>query len=583
MQESANDTMLNQSIIDRDEFISYLTQWAVCTASLGLHIWFVIMFYIYGATELFYFNIGSVVLYALLIGALVGSGRKKVDMVTMVAAMEIILHQVLCVYYIGLAFGFQHYMLPTAAYMFLYMTENKKMYTAYMGIAVFSILSFMISVVQFQNVEPVYSLPENVEMICNRINSVAAYSIMLFLVFALSAMRRQSYKEAVKQNKELVRMSEKRTEFILNMSHEIRTPLNAMTGMMEMTLQDEPLSPKARKNLEYIHQTGKGLVSFVTDILDMTKIETGTMNLNEYNYSPRSLLEEISEEIRPLAQKKRLGFLVDVSGKLPQELYGDFHRIRQVLLNLLDNAVKFTREGSISLCITSEIVEGKCSLTFEVEDSGIGIKESDFTKIFDMFEQVEDQKNIHMEGTGLGLTISRLLVSLLGGELSVESSYGEGSRFYFTIIQQIPEGDAGVKKSAIRAMKAPDAKILVVDDNKMNLQVASGLLETFAVQVSFAESGEDALKKVDEEVYDLIFMDYMMPVLDGRETTKQIRAKEGTYCRTVPIVALTANVEASSQEILMREFDDFVAKPIEISELARVLTKWLPEKKQRIS
>ena len=412
MQESANDTMLNQSIVDRDEFISYLTQWAVCTASLGLHIWFVIMFYIHGATELFYFNIGSVVLYALLIGALVGSGRKKVDMVTMIAAMEIILHQVLCVYYIGLPFGFQHYMLPTAAYMFLYMTENKKMYMAYMGIAVFSILSFMVSVVQFQNVEPVYSLPENVETICNRINAVAAYSIMLFLVFALSAMRRQSYKEAVKQNKELMRMSEKRTEFILNMSHQIRTPLNAMTGMLEAELEEEILSQQARKNLEYIHHTGKGLVSFVTDILDMTRIETGKLNLNEYNYNPRELLDEITAQIRPLTQKKRLGFLVDVSGKLPQQLYGDYHRIRQVLLNLLDNAVKFTREGNVTFCITSEITERKCSLTFEVEDSGIGIKETDFSKIFDMFEQIDDQTNVHMEGSGLGLTISRLLVSL---------------------------------------------------------------------------------------------------------------------------------------------------------------------------
>ncbi len=488
-----------------------------------------------------------------------------------------------------------------------------------------------------------------------------------------------------------------KSTFISNMSHEIRTPMNAIVGMTEILLRSE-LPPQEKGYLINIKNSGNALLNIINDILDFSKIESGKMSIVEDEYEPMSMLSDLSMIFLTRIGEKKVELLYDIDKELPVKLYGDSLRLRQIIINIVNNAIKFTEEGYVKLNIKVNKIDGdNIELFISVKDTGQGIREEDIGRLFGAFRQVDLKKNHNKEGTGLGLSISKQLVELMGGTIDVRSTYGEGSEFFFTVKQKIinSEKAAQIKEEKINGknitisgyskekylldslktltesygftyiehskvyeenipvdyfftdldavkyeiksylgkrsgdtqlvimqnpMKenhndqsatvvnkplytlnfcqvinhekqigfletddfinftAPDAHILIVDDNEMNLKVATGLLQPIGMKMDTAESGKDAIKMIDENRYDLIFMDHMMPVMDGVETTMFIRKMEGDYFKNVPIIALTANAVVGAKETFIKAgMNDFVAKPIEMKEICNKLKTWLPK------
>lgn len=376
-------------------------------------------------------------------------------------------------------------------------------------------------------------------------------------------------------------------KFLAHMSHEIRTPINAVLGMDTMILRET----KDMQIKEYaldIQNAGQNLLALINDILDFSKIESGKMEVVPVEYDVSSLIHDISNMILVKVQAKKLAFEVYVDEELPSKLLGDDMRIRQVVVNLLNNAVKYTHEGTVTLRIGGKVQNGKAILDFSVEDTGIGIKEEDIAKLFEEFERIEEKRNRNIEGTGLGINITTQLLLLMGSRLQVESEYGKGSRFYFTLEQEIvddkPVGDL---EERIRQQKteydymavftAPEAQILVVDDNAINLKVFISLLKNTKVNVDIANGGRACLDMVSRKHYDLIFLDHMMPDLDGIETLHEMKKMADNQCKDAPVVALTANVISGAKEMYLAEgFDAFLSKPVNPEKLEQMILRLLP-------
>ena len=529
---------------------------------------------------------------------------------------------------------------------------------------------------------------------------ITAFFLTVTIIVMVMQGSRRSYYHTKTLKMQRVEMEKDRAEaaneaksaFLSNMSHEIRTPMNAIVGMTDILLRGEH-SKQTREYLNNIKNSGTALITIINDILDFSKIESGKLEIMEEEYEPMSMFHDVSMIFLNRIGNKKVELLYDIDKNMPTKLWGDAQRIRQVVINLMNNAIKFTESGYVKLTVRTSVVdEENVELVFMVEDTGQGIKTEDLGKLFGSFQQVDTKRNRYKEGTGLGLAISKQLVELMHGNLGVKSQYGEGSTFYFNLPQKVIDGR---RAAAIRTEKgqnsvigikiasnivknnmkklasvyeikcidftqdalekvdflitdavetlseeerawvkepdgvlcllqnpmienhmngkamilnkpvyslnfcqllnheemvfksadeeelhfiAPQASILIVDDNEMNLKVAKGLLEPFQMQIDFAVNGKEAVQRVEEKKYDIVFMDHMMPVMDGIEATKMIREMEGDYYQQLPLVALSANATSEARELFLQaKMNDFVAKPIKLKTISKCILRWLPE------
>ena len=394
-------------------------------------------------------------------------------------------------------------------------------------------------------------------------------------------------RQAEAERQQALAADDAKGKFLAHMSHEIRTPINAVLGMNTMILR-ETTDMQIKDYALDIQNAGHNLLSLVNDILDFSKIESGKLEIIRVEYDMSSMIHDISNMILAKAKDKNLAFEIHLDENLPSKLFGDDVRIRQILVNLLNNAVKYTHQGSVSLTIGGKKTDGKILLDFAVEDTGIGIKEEDISKLFKEFERIEEERNRNIEGSGLGMNITIQLLALMNSSLKVESVYGKGSKFSFSLEQQIVDStpignlekrirEQSVDYSYMEVFTAPNAQILVVDDNATNLKVFVNLLKTTKVNVDVADGGKACLDLVQKKRYDIIFLDHMMPDLDGVETLHQMKRLTASKCQDTPVVALTANAITGAKEMYLAEgFDAFLSKPINPEKLEQMILLLLP-------
>ncbi len=371
-----------------------------------------------------------------------------------------------------------------------------------------------------------------------------------------------------------------KTDFLASVSHEIRTPLNAIIGLSE-SIPTKDLPKDVAEDIKNINNAGSILLEIVNNILDITKVEEGKMTLNNKPYSLADIISELTSLVNVTISEKPIKFNIETKGNIPTKLIGDEVKVHQVLLNLLSNACKYTKKGTITLNIDSKIIGDKCNLTFKVIDTGIGIKRSDYEKIFQKFERLDQgQKNI--EGTGLGLVITKELLNLMGGKITFDSVYQQGTTFTVSFDQEIADRTIITNLQAFEPPKTvldehfdgSQYNILLVDDNLLNIKVAEKILKSYNFKITTAKSGLECLNLTKNQKFDLIFLDHMMPEMDGIQTLYNLKSRVVGF--TTPVVVLTANaIEGSKEKYLKEGFCDYLSKPISQKELDRILREQL--------
>jgi len=396
----------------------------------------------------------------------------------------------------------------------------------------------------------------------------------------------QKNEELLKKIEELTEANRSKNAFIANISHEIRTPMNAIVGFAELLLQ-LGASDEVTEYAGEIKSASNNLLAIINDLLDISKIESGRMELVPVPYFLHYLFTDIESVMSIPTKKKGIHFHVKANPELPSQLYGDIVRIRQILTNICNNAVKFTNEGFVEL--TATYTEGDdpdtINLWFEIKDTGIGIRQDDLELIFDKFRQVDMRHNRNVEGSGLGLSICKQLIALMNGTIDVSSTYGKGTTFMVCIPQKVLDRKKlsnylvvhkheEKKKSVIYA---PSARVLVVDDNPVNIKILRGLLLHYEIDADTALSGEESVEKVRNNTYDLVLMDHMMPGMNGEEALKEIRALPDEEKSKVPVIAVTANaIRGMRDEYLRKGFTDYLSKPVETPKIEQILKNHLP-------
>lgn len=426
------------------------------------------------------------------------------------------------------------------------------------------------------------------------IDSAVSMTVVAFLTCGMllfqNSIYRSSNRTARQRKQEIEELNQAQNRFFSSMSHEIRTPINTIIGLNEMILR-ETTSDEIAADAKDIQTASKMLLALINDILDMSKIESGKMDIVPVSYHVGDMLSEIVNMIWVRAKEKGLEFHIDVDQKMPSQLLGDEVRIKQILINVLNNAVKYTAEGSITLSIQCRRQEhGRAQIVYSVADTGMGIKKENIPYLFSAFKRVDEEKNRHIEGTGLGLSIVKQLVDLMGGDISVNSVYTKGTTFIITIPQEIvSEEEIGnidiearhainARKYYKRSFEAPRARILIVDDNDANLMVEAKLLRDTKVQTETAGSGAECLQKTLKNRYDVILMDHLMPEMDGVVCLHEIRAQAGGLNQETPVIILTANAGSENQKLYKREgFDGYLTKPVTGGQLEAELLRHLPE------
>ena len=425
---------------------------------------------------------------------------------------------------------------------------------------------------------------------------ILAGALTSVLLLFQNHLYEEENKLTIQQKKEIEELNQAENHFFSSMSHEIRTPINTIIGLNEMILRAD-ISGEVAENARNIQGASKMLLTLINDILDLSKIKSGKMEIVNASYETGELFSEIVNMIWIKAKEKGLEFRLHVDPSMPSMLCGDEVRIKQVLINLLNNAVKYTKEGSVTLSVRCERVGvNRVRVWYSVEDTGQGVKKENIPYIFDAFKRVDEKKNRHIEGTGLGLSIVRQLVELMGGEISVNSVYMNGSTFLVTLEQDImSEKELGTFTLTSRmkvhdgeqyrqSFEAPNAHVLVVDDNEMNLLVVSKLLSETKVQIDTASSGAECLKLAQYQHYDCILMDHLMPEMDGIECLHALHAQPGGLCQDTPVIALTANAGSDNQQLYRKEgFSGYLAKPISGALLEAAVLSILPKKLVKIS
>ena len=412
--------------------------------------------------------------------------------------------------------------------------------------------------------------------------------ILIYLVKRAKNMKEERY-SAEEQNK-------MKSRLLSNVSHEIRTPMNAILGMADVALRDgKDLDGETRKCLNVIKNSSTGLLEIINDILDMSKIEAGRIDILDQRYSTSALADDITAIIDARNADKKVPIYYHFQADIPPYLIGDSVRIKQVMMNFASNAIKYTESGRIDISLSySGPDNNTVDMTYTVRDTGMGIKQEDIEKIFEMYSRVDKEKNHSKEGTGIGLAISKYFVERMNGHITVESEYGKGSTFSFTIPQQISdevsdyESIGSTEKNTamqtngtqLPSFVTKDAKILLVDDNEINREVVNAMLEPLELEIGEAENGAERWEKASSAVYDMILMDSQMPVMNGEEATGHIRSDETSLNRTTPIVALTADAVSGVRECLLAAgMSDYLVKPITISAITGIVIEYLPQDK----
>ena len=417
-----------------------------------------------------------------------------------------------------------------------------------------------------------------------------AFGLFAFMICAIIHTIKQLIGIRVDAN-EAMHVSKIKDDFLANMSHEIRTPLNGIMGMDEMIIRETREAGTKKHALE-IKSAGDTLLSIINDILDLSKIESGNFEIIPADYDLASVLNDVLNMTKPRAEKKGLAFNLSVDEEIPSKLYGDEIRIRQVMLNIVNNAIKYTKKGHVDILVTYRKKDGgMIDLVVSVSDTGIGIKEEDKDKVFKSFYRLNEKINRNIEGTGLGLHITKRLLAMMDGRITFNSVYEKGSVFTLTVPQKVvsPEPIGDFSKAVDEFLNnmetdevtlyAPDAMVLVVDDNEMNLDVMAGMLKDTKMKVVLSDSGEDCIEKVEAAKYDVILLDQMMPEMTGEDTLNVM--KERDLLKGTPVIALTADAIMGAREsYLAKGFSDYVSKPVKYGELEKVLKRYIPEEKQ---